>query len=78
LNLKYTKRSTDLREFLKAEELADLLRINRKTIYEAALVNENASNAEQLGGQCQGELTEMCGMGNCRAPSSSTKSELSP
>jgi excisionase family DNA binding protein len=33
-------RTCDLPEFLKAEELADLLRINRKTIYEAARRDE--------------------------------------
>jgi excisionase family DNA binding protein len=35
-----TRTCSDLPEFLKAEELADLLRINRKTIYEAARRDE--------------------------------------
>jgi excisionase family DNA binding protein len=35
-----TRTCTNLPEFLKAEELADLLRINRKTIYEAARRDE--------------------------------------
>ncbi|PRP97680.1 Helix-turn-helix domain protein [Enhygromyxa salina] len=35
-----TKPTSTLPEFLKAEELAELLRINRKTIYEAARRDE--------------------------------------